>query len=540
MNSLFRLPTFLKEFRRWRLIEFAVLFVFLLGIAYRLYSLYNLPGLNSDEAEWSNKMLAVHLGEPWSWRTPFGKILNPGLCIPLWILTGLFAPDIWIIKFPAVASGLLLIGLSYPLIRRAFDERVALTTTLLLTASPMAIGYSRIGWDPCQSTLACLLAIGAVYRQDLRFRKRLIYGAIAFSWACVIHPTNVFLLPVLAAPIGVSLFRLAHLRWTMRQPQPKSVLRVMALIFGFLILASIAVKAFELVAGGWTSVSSNDLKIYLYRLTSYSEWRDYWVQFGRLISGINLMLYVVGMYSYFTVAVHDWAFRFFFLSVILPGTFLLIKNRRNRELTLLAGFAVALVAFESRASSGAMIPALERYSQWLLVPCMVYYGACLREIAETLRKPSWVLPFLVTLCGLQLWSVQKNYFEDLLKYGGRNHWTFFTGPEEPKRAAYQAIRADSREKLSVVVWAEDFWSAEALRFFSHRQKEWVIRSSPPGDELNLNWVLQELNFGQYIVGFQNGPTHFMVQKIPAGYPLQDWVFNAFDGRPILHVWKKKL
>ena len=222
----------------------------LLGVAvfFRAWQLSNVPGVNGDEA-WSG-VQAVRLirGEPIAWRTPSGNPVNVFFLLPLAGLHYVFAPSF----------ALLAIGQRDQRSGGNCRELVALppcVSTRELPSSrrccvallPINIAYSRFAWDASQTLLFTLLVMYLPLLWIRRWpgsRGWLVGGAVAFAAAAVVHPTNIFLAPLVAVPIIYARRRwlLARLRGTATSARP-------AMLVG-LVVASALVTWF-----GWSLVT---------------------------------------------------------------------------------------------------------------------------------------------------------------------------------------------------------------------------------------------------------------------------------------------
>ncbi len=92
-------------------------------------------------------------------------------------------------------------AIAYPLFAGAIGRRGAVLAAVLLALSPTAIAYSRFGWDPSGTPLACVLALGFAFRQQP------VAAAISSLAAIVIHPTNIFVVPIVLSIFAPALHR---------------------------------------------------------------------------------------------------------------------------------------------------------------------------------------------------------------------------------------------------------------------------------------------------------------------------------------------
>src|SRR5438270_649405 len=81
-----------------------------------------IPGINGDEAWYGVQMESMLAGRPFAWATPSGLPLNPIHVGPLAMALWASGPVFWVLRAPAVASGLLLLPIAYVLLSRALDR----------------------------------------------------------------------------------------------------------------------------------------------------------------------------------------------------------------------------------------------------------------------------------------------------------------------------------------------------------------------------------------------------------------------------------
>src|SRR5690606_20218906 len=115
-----------------------------------------------------------------------------------------FAPSFVALRSVAVVSGLLALVANYWLCQRAFDRRTALVSTIMLAVLPVNIAYSRFAWDASQTLLFIVLVmyLPIIWLRRSGGRAPLPVGAmLAAAAATLVHPTNIFAMPLVAVPI---------------------------------------------------------------------------------------------------------------------------------------------------------------------------------------------------------------------------------------------------------------------------------------------------------------------------------------------------
>ncbi len=175
--------------------------VILLGCLARLVWLDRLPGIDGDEAWYGVNVQVFRDGGVPFWRKSVGNPLNPFHSLPLLALSYVMAARAPLLRAPEVIWGILAIAIAYPMFAGGIGRRGAALVAVLLALSPAAIAYSRFGWDPSGTPLACVLALGFAFRQQP------VAAAISSLGAIVIHPTNIFIVPIVLSVFAPALHR---------------------------------------------------------------------------------------------------------------------------------------------------------------------------------------------------------------------------------------------------------------------------------------------------------------------------------------------
>ncbi len=170
--------------------------IFAAALWLRVTSLESMPYPDGDEAWYGIQAEQFLAGRPVALLTPTGNPLNPfyaGLEVPL---LKIFRPSLWILRVPSAACGILAVVLAYVLVSKLFDRTTGLITATLLATLPVTILFSRIGFDASETPLFSLLAV------YFAFRGRPIAVLATFVACLLIHPTNVFLAPILLSVLS--------------------------------------------------------------------------------------------------------------------------------------------------------------------------------------------------------------------------------------------------------------------------------------------------------------------------------------------------
>ena len=223
----------------------------LLGVAlfFRVWHLGNIAGINGDEAWGGVQAIRLLEGHEIEWRTPNGNLINPFLLLPLVVLHAIWSPSIELLRVVPLVSGLLALVANFVLCRRAFDQRTAVVSTLLLALLPIDIAYSRFAWDASESLLATVfilyLPLIGIRRQGSRWA---ISAAAIFACtaAILIHPTNVFAVMLVTAPVVYA--RRRRIARTLRRTRiPAKTWTIAALVAGTAGLTFLAWQAAPLI-----------------------------------------------------------------------------------------------------------------------------------------------------------------------------------------------------------------------------------------------------------------------------------------------------
>jgi hypothetical protein len=497
----------------------AIVLLFAVAIAFRIYGLDHLPGINGDEAYYGAVVMNLKTGKGAPLTTPSGLPLNPFYSGLLFIIQLPFPPSFWLLRLPALLSGLALLALAYPLLRRLFDQPTALGTTLLLACLPITIAFSRFGWDQSQSPLAALLCLYFAL-------KRQVAGTVPlFIIALIVHPFNVFLAPILLGPAVAE--RLPQL--LKGGPEVRRLLLrtgAWMLLSGLLCLAALWLLVPGEIVSQW--LGQGALGQMGLRLISPNEWVQFALLYGDLLTGTSTYEYIVGPVPEWSVVTQRVLFWILVACLLGTGLPRLIRRRDSTVLGIVGGLFISLAAFYVVLGPRWIAPAhgAVRNGTYLIMPSclgLVLLARAGSESAWIRRLQSIVL---LAVCALLLGGFYRHYFEPLQDTGGETHRTFRTGPIEPKEAAFAAILA-ANDGQPATILAEDYWIYFPLHYLAGGHPEFqLVSCKEAGDKPE-----HERHF---LVGFAGGPCdRWMVQHDPER-PKQ--VMADYAGRPVLYVW----
>lgn len=429
------------------------------SVCLRVWRLDWIPGLSGDEAWYGAQAESLLSGQSFSWRTPTGNLINPfflGLVVAAHAFGG---PDIGLLRSAAVVSGLGALVANYWLCGRTLDRRTALVSTTLLAILPTNIAYSRFAWDASQSLLATLIvmyvSLQAAEASGLRCRRLIAVGFLALGAAVWVHPTNVFIAPML----GTAIF-LRHIpafwTWRWRWVVPA------ALIAGLILLPGTRPIAMRIFNPG--------------------EYAAFIGNFVGLFSGSTALEFIPGSIAprgefNWHRALYDLPMTVGLLVAIM-GAYRQLVAKGPADRCLAIGWAACVLGFFAVAGPRAIEPHWERYGMCLIAPTVLIATrgapAWLDRTGSRKNVATWILA--ATGC-LWLTGFFVDYFVFFARTGGQSHVAFRTAPVEPKVAALDFILNQPSTGYPVQIVAADWWTYWPLKYLSAREPVEVLSAS---------------------------------------------------------------
>lgn len=490
------------------------------GVTFRLIAIDRIPGLNGDEAWFGVQVTDALAGRPFHWHTPTGNPLSPFHAGVLYLLHLAHpAPAFWLLRVPSLAAGLLLVGLAYPMLHKPLGSRAAMVATLLLASLPVAIIYSRIGWDPSQSPCAVLVCLGLV------FQRRYLWAGCAFLAALLVHPSNIFAAPALLGPLAAD-----GIVWLVQQHPTtrKRVLRWIAPGCTALVLVVLALPA--LLAPDRTVVHWGAI---LRRAIDPRAMVDFAIAFGRLFSGATSYRYIVGDVPAGWVLGTDIAFWILCGGLGALGMRRLVRQRQWQTLGLAGGLLLSLTAFYLVAGVAAIRPHHERYALFC-IPLVAVLFAKLVAVVDP-NESHKVVPLIGTalLCAAMLVGFHTRYFRAFERTGGASHETYWTGVKELKQAAFDIVARNS-DNESVILLAESWWLYWPMRYLAAGQGHIQVVAI---DSAGTAAALSTLGKGRraFAVGFAGGTLERLDERRQS--TLRTWSLANAVGKDVLYVWE---
>jgi hypothetical protein len=477
------------------------------AVAFRLYALGRLPGINGDEAWYGVRVLQLLAGEPVEWRTPNGNLPGPlhtALLVPL---QAVLPRSFVVLRLPALLSSLAQLALTWFVVRRHFGRQAALVALVLTAVLPVNVAYARFGWDPSHSGLVAVAALHFALSGGAWASA----GLLAFALA--VHPTNVFLGPFLFTAF---LFAEVRRRGGWRAAAPRSALH------GVLLLATLGVLRVVTGGGAGHGFGAGALG----RLASPSEMGTFVRLFVRFLSGDTTFQYVAGAgYGSARTAV-ELVVGTLLATVLVLGGVRLARSPVAAEHGVVAGWLATIPAFYALAGNMALQASIERYALVLVVPTLVAVTVLLGAVGERMGR-RWLVPAGVGVMGvLALVGFADRYLAAIEATGSTSETGFWTGPVEPKAEAFRLIAIEAGARGGARVVTEDYWTFQPLAYLAHGTKVEVVeaQSAPRAP----------LPGGTYWVGFAGGPLERWARGQPSLLPR--WDVGGAGRRVALRVW----
>jgi hypothetical protein len=544
---------------RWkhRFLAFNLIALLLVAAVMRCRDLGRMPGINGDEAWYGVQVERLLAGRPMSGLTPTGNLLNPFFFGPQLFLHWLFGASFALLRTTSILSGLAALALNYWFCRPIFGRRVAVVSTVILAVLPIDLAYSRLAWDTAQSLLFTLPAVYLPLRAVIDPARRLrwsLWSIAALGAALIVHPTNIFTGPIMAACLGYTWRHELRAWWSGAAIAGWDNPRIRFSAQSRRWITAIVAGGF-CVTIAW--MLGARLEAAARRIVDLRQYAAFALDFGHLFNGATVYEYISG-----SMAPQDGSD---VLRQLLPLdvlTWLVIgwlgfglrrrlAGRKPVELCLAIGGTVGLLGFFIVAGTGGIAANFERYSLWMIGPAALLAAlACDRWFDGSRRR--WAALGAVSLAWLLLFTFQCNYFECFNSTGGEGHSTYRTGNIEPKQAALAYIVAHARPDEFTTVWASEWWNYWPLEYLALAAEQSARKkcSSTP-DHLIIERWKSNLGFAQFGGHNQTGISRLWLVEFTAGdaaAAIRNWASsqqmhihetNILDAanRPVLSVFQ---
>lgn len=505
------------------------------GVALRMTRLEQIPGLNGDEAWYGVWALDFLANREVPWRTPTGNPVNVLFLAPQALLHAAAPRSVTLLRSVAVVSGLLAVAVNFLLARRTLGTPGAWMSTLLLAALPINVAYSRFAWDACQTVLTVVAVVHLSLLAAVATRRAgwaWCAVGIAMFAACLVHPTNVFVLPIPLAAAGWRYrgWLTGHLAWKRRTG-------VLATVAGGLLIGAI--------------IASPGLGRLTYKAAARSVVPEQYALFGRnvarLFSGLSVYRYIAGarlpVEEIQANSLADWHWSDAAAAGVLLALVLAWKRPRTQDdsrdgalAVLTSGGALTLAGFFLIAGPESIEPHYERYGLCLIAPVTLWSAAVLARMVGACpgaRVAVWST--VLAICLALEFDFSQNYLRFLETTGGQSHATFRCGEVEPKLAAIRAAVAKASPQRPITLVTGGWWTYWPARYLTAGASGVVVHDF----RQPLNWRDERGRFPADAVILELADdaarNETCRRLLAAGVPFEEQSFGDFSGRPAVSL-----
>lgn len=472
----------------------------LAGVALRVISLENVPGLSGDEAWYGVRALDGHPLSVTTLQTPTGRMASPAWLVPVWLVQQALGPSVLALRGLAVAFGLAAVALVGWLVRSAFGARCGVVAAMLAASLPPLVAYSRIGWEPALIPLATAALL------HFALRGQVGPALVAAVAGLLAHPVFGF-----ALPIAALLF--------VRDRVPCGGR-------GVAVLAGLAAGLVALTLAVLVALPLPETYDPARAFPQAFSWRAAWL----FASGYARLLGGPSVYEHFAGSSTPAAAEGAIVAAVLAASIAARIVGTFRFPAFVLGEAAALALFYFVAGPGAFSSEYERYALWTVVPAVVALSAAFGSLR--LSVPAAALAAAVLCVHFAL-----AYPLYVLRTGGEAHRTYRTASVDPKRAAADALRASgSTAGGDAPVIVEDYWLEWPLRYYLGRDVPFEILN-PEREGMPAPEFAARMREGASLVVWDGGRLHRMLLEHFGGrLPLSVRTFEDAGGRPVLHAF----
>ncbi len=492
----------------------ALLLIGMIGILLRVLFLTHIPGLNADEAWYGNFVLDLQRGDVESFSTPSGgSIFNPYFRLPLYFLHAYFEPSILILRLPAAVSGILLMLLSYMLMKTAFNKEKALVIFMLTAFIPVNIMYSRIGWDASQIALFSLLII------FFSLNARPLWTSFFLSTSLLIHPVCIFLLPIAL---------LCNIAAVLENEGVIGIKRCSLIMLAIIVVPLAALYITNDIA--YAALDHNTENIYQ-KLLEFSYPIQYWKPYIGFLTGVTSYSYFVGFDNDRILTLFFFMLSGLILFLYTYGLIRYVKNKDYIKLSLLIGTLSSILIFTYIMGDIGYKPNYARYALFMVMPNIISISVILMDLFEEKIHYGYIV---ATMLGcFFLYGISANYYIKLFNSGGYSEMTYRTNHRDPKQEAFNLIRQDSSGKDKISIYVSSWWNSEPLKYFFYKYESVdvlltfeSIHSSNP-----------ETNSSSYAVTFPGDELDKFIEDRLMSVATKKWKINDYGGKPVLYLYR---
>ncbi len=494
--------------------------IFVAALIFRFWGLENIPGINADEADYGVRVLDLLSGTAGiSLRTNTGNILNPFYTGILFILQPFLPTSFWVLRLPALITGIALIPTSYLLVRNLYGHRTALTVALLTACLPVNLAYSRFGWDTSQTTFACLLIL------YLAMTRKWIWLSIAGFASFLIHPTNIFLIPAAVAPL------LSNLMASERKTSGKIHLVIILITF-----STACALALLVINPDIFRAAAILLPQALENLFNIRGWLRFFFNCIQLLTGTTTFRYICGS-GYGSVQLFtDGLFAALFLALLARGWMTLRASKKRREMSFIIGLFLSMSLFYLVTGNFAIEQPYERYALFLVMPALLAIGILLSSIYEgSAQNERKMIRYVCLSCLFFLISFVLYYFVFLYQTGGEAEISFRTNTVEPKKAAFNLIMENAEPADEILIIPSSWWNQRPIEYLSRGIEHIRFADS----RILKSRPLQIFNPGRsvYAVTFFHDSIYWLIVNYYLKNVEETFLVRDYQERPLLVIFK---
>jgi hypothetical protein len=475
------------------------------GVAlwFRVTSLGGLPQPDGDQAWFGIQAYHLVSGDPASLVTGTGNTANPVILAIQAPLLLLFGPQFWVLRVPTAIIGVLIVGLAYLWGRHWSDRPTALIAATVLAVTPMAIIVSR---GSIESGITPLFALLALHQAFLGRRVGLL---LSFLACLIIHPTNLFLAPIMASVyLGRTLPLVERSKWWRVVLEVAVGSAVILTVFGLMALSR-----------------SGSAAYYIHPDYRPPHLPTFLAAFPRYLLGQPLFL--ANPIPRPWIQRFDWLFWGVVVALAVVGVPRLLRQRRWDYLALIGSLAMSLLAFHRMAGAVVLSTVFHRYGAFLLVPTAFALAMLAREVLFTAAdglpttptsgsgsraaRARWLPVSLgLVLAAGGLYTLKSRYFDAYNRSGRELLWTLRAEDTTPIHRVYNVISADidrsnspGARKVHGII-CEDCWVGRPFEFLALGRRDMkvvmydVLRCQVTPDRFN-DFLKRRAEAGDYFV-----------------------------------------
>jgi hypothetical protein len=437
------------------------------SIFFRIYQLDHIPGLSGDESALAVVSKALLSGDSTRIRTGTGNLFHPAFHGLVFVVNAIAAPSSFVLRVPSLVFGVLCVLLAYPLLHRLLGRRVALFATLLISTLPLHIAYSRLSQGTALTPLISLLCIYFALRGD--WIKTTLVGLLAI-W---VHPTNIFLAPILIAPFADD-----FVEWRTARDEGVQSSDVTRVLLAFAAIGVAVASTVVVVSPLATSMTTSLTDGVIARATNPALFGTFVALYGDLLSGTTIYRYFVGNDP--SAEIHAAFFWAVFIPVAVLGTYRLWQTGNRKWLFMIAGLLLSLVSFYLVAGPRSISPHYERWAAFLTVPSCVLFAVLLGSLATGARSAAIVQFAVLAISIALLASFHIHYFVGM-QSGEGQHRAYRTGNIDPKEQALLYIDEIRNRQQQTLIIAEDWWVYWPMRYLALGYDGYFVAPQNPKD-----------------------------------------------------------